>query len=94
MNQCRTCIYWDHCHSWIDEVPPDLQYVADCAEARVAHCRRHSPNTYIVPEPDSPKGFKILSIFPVTVAGGMCGDYVEDVGRVRSKEGGKCYGAK
>lgn len=85
MKQCRTCIYWDHQHSWIEEIPPDLQYVADCTESRVAHCRRHCPTTYMVHEPDSPKGFKILSLFPATVANGFCGDYVEDIGRVRSK---------
>ncbi len=82
---CKTCIFWDIHHSWIEEVPINLQYVADCAESRVAHCRRHSPTTYIVPEPDSQKGFKILSLFPATVYNTMCGDWVEDVERVRSK---------
>lgn len=85
MNQCRSCIYWDSEHSWIDEIPLHLQFVADCTECRMAHCRRHCPNTYIVPEPNSPRGFRILSLFPVTVVDGMCGDYVEGVDRVRSK---------
>ncbi len=84
MNQCRTCLYWDYEHSWIEEIPTEMQFVADCAETRIAHCRRHNPNTYIVPEPDSPKGFKILSLFPVTDVNTVCGDYVEDCNRVRS----------
>ncbi len=82
---CRTCIYWNSDQSWIEEIPTELQFVANCAEARISHCRRHSPNTYIVPEPDSPKGFKVLSLFPVTAADDMCGDYVEDEDRIRSK---------
>ena len=86
---CRTCIFWDAEHSWIEEILPELQYVADCAEVRIAHCRHHSPNTYIVPEPDSPRGFKILSLFPVTETTTLCGDYIEDVNRLRSNNNGR-----
>lgn len=90
MKQCRTCIYWDYQHSWIEEVPINIQFVAGCTECRIAHCRCHCPSTYIVPEPGSPKGFEILSLFPATVANTMCGDYVEDDGRLqRSEQNGR-----
>ena len=82
---CRTCIFWDSNHSWIEEIPIEMQYVADCTETRIAHCRRRSPNTYVVPESDSQKGFKILSLFPVTDVDTMCGDYIEDANRIRSR---------
>ena len=82
---CRTCIFWNSDQSWIEELPLEVQFTAGCTEARISHCRRHSPNTYIVPEPNSPKGFKVLSLFPVTAADDMCGDYVEDGNRIRSK---------
>ena len=82
---CKTCIFWDHSHSWIEEVPIEIQYVADCAESRVAHCRRNAPQAFLVPDPDSKKGFKILSIFPATAHDTFCGEYVEDVNRMRSK---------
>lgn len=82
---CKTCIFWDIEHSWIEEVPTELQYIADCAESHVAHCRRHSPMTYVVPEPNSKNGFKILSLFPATAHDAFCGDFVEDGDRVRSR---------
>jgi len=82
---CKTCIFWDANHSWIEEIPIEVQYVADCEQSRVAHCRRHSPSTYVVPEPSKPMGFKILSLFPITSYDTFCGDYVEDESRIMQK---------
>lgn len=82
---CNTCIFWDSEHSWIEEIPLDLQFVADCEESRVAHCRAHSPTTTIVPA-DTPNGFKILSLFPATVHNTLCGEWVEDESRVNGSK--------
>lgn len=81
---CLTCIFWDYQHSWLEDVPLDIQYVADCERVRLAHCRCHSPNAFVVPEMRSPNGFKILSLFPATTSDTMCGDYEEDVNRMGS----------